>query len=149
MTPVVPVAAVAAILFDDDNRVLLIQRGGEPGLGLWTVPGGRIEPGESAAAACVREAREETGLEIEVVELVEVVERISQNADGTLAYHYVILDYLVRHTGGQVRAGSDAAKLGYFALPELAGLATTHGLAPVVERALAMKAALATSRLPG
>ena len=126
-----PVPAVGAICFDADARVLLVRRGREPGRGLWTVPGGRIETGETAAAACAREVAEETGLEVEVLRLAEVVERIAPT------HHFVILDFLARVTGGALAAGDDADEVGWFTLAETARLPTTTGLVPVHERALA------------
>ncbi|HLU65339.1 MAG TPA: NUDIX domain-containing protein [Kofleriaceae bacterium] len=135
---IAPVVAVGAIAFDEDGRVLLIQRGRAPGAGLWTVPGGRIEPGETAAAACAREVAEETGLEVEVVALAEVVERIGRAPDGALTHHFVILDHLVRVRGGELRAGDDAAAVGWFGGGELERLPLTDGLLPVLERARAL-----------
>ena len=131
-----PVAAVGAICFDADGRVLLVRRGREPGLGLWTVPGGRIEAGETAAAACAREVAEETGLTVEVLALAEVVERIAAT------HHFVILDHLVRLTGGTLRAGDDAAEVGWFTMAEAGLLPLTEGLLPVLERAQALAAHL-------
>ena len=121
-----PVLGVAGIAFDADCRVLLV-RGEDRG---WSVPGGRVEPGERLASACVRELREETGLEVRVGELAEVFERI----DGEL--HYVILDYLVAVVGGELSAGDDAVEVGWFSLAEVAGMQTTEGLLGVIERAL-------------
>ena len=132
----VPRVAVAAVIFDDDGRVLLIERGRPPGQGLWTVPGGKLELGESLAAAVQREVREETGLEVEVGELVAVVERSSLQEPG--AYHYVILDYLARWRGGAPRAGSDARQARFCAEAEAAQLPLTEGLSPVIERARAL-----------
>lgn len=139
--PVRPTVAVGAIAFDPDGRVLLIRRGTPPGQGLWTVPGGRVEPGETCAEACAREAAEETGLTVEVADLVEVVERIGRAEGGALGHHFVILDYLVRVTGGTLDARSDAAAAGWFTPAEAAELDTTDGLLPVLERARAMAVA--------
>ena len=136
-----PTVAVGAIAFDPDGRVLLIRRGTPPGQGLWTVPGGRVEPGETCPEACAREACEETGLTIEVIELVEVVERIGRSGDGSLGHHFVILDYLVRVVGGVLAARSDAAGAGWFSPAQAAALDTTEGLLPVLERARAMAVA--------
>lgn len=123
-----PVVAVAGIVFDDQGRVLLIQRGKPPGQGLWTVPGGKLEGGESLADAVVREVREETGLDVTVGPLVEVVERIAEG------YHYVILDYLA-FGAGEPRAGTDAADARFVTREELAALPLTDGLLPVLDRA--------------
>jgi 8-oxo-dGTP diphosphatase len=132
-----PTLAVGGIAFDDDGRVLLVQRGRPPGVGLWTVPGGRVELGEHLADACAREIAEETGLTVEVGSLVEVVERMTP-ATGGGTYHYVIHDYLVRVTGGVLRAGDDVTDARFVTLDELAAMPVTEGLAPVVARAAAL-----------
>lgn len=129
----VPVVAVAALVFDDAGRVLLIERGQPPGVGLWSVPGGRLELGEALAAGVAREVHEETGLIIEVGPLVEIVERVTSTAAGT--FHYVILDYLGRVTGGTLAAGDDVRAARFVDDNELAALPTTEGLAAVVARA--------------
>ena len=133
-----PVVAVAAIVFDDDDRVLLIERGRPPGVGLWSVPGGRVELGESLAAAVAREVAEETGLTVEVGPLIEVVERVTATDGGT--YHYVILDYLAWRTGDLTappRAGDDVRDARFVAAAELEALPLTDGLIPVIDRARA------------
>jgi 8-oxo-dGTP diphosphatase len=137
MSASTPKVAVSAVIFDEQDRVLLIERGRPPGQGLWTVPGGRLEFGEPLAAAVQREVMEETGLEVEVGELVEVVERMSRD-DGAAeapSYHYVILDYLARKRGGELRAGSDARAARFFFDHELDALPLTDGLRPVIARA--------------
>jgi mutator protein MutT len=105
--PVAPLVGVGAVIVDE-GRVLLAQRGHEPGLGRWSIPGGLIEVGESLSEAVVREVREETGLEVEPVELVELLDRIHRDGE-RVRYHYVIADYLCRVVGGELRAASDAA----------------------------------------
>jgi 8-oxo-dGTP diphosphatase len=117
-----PTVAVAAIVFDADGRVLAIERGKPPGVGLWSLPGGKQEPGETLKQAVVREVREETGLEVEVGELATVVERIGED------YHYVILDYYARVVGGELAAASDARAARFLTLEELAALPHTAGL---------------------
>ena len=130
-----PTVAVGAIVFDDDGRVLVVQRARPPAQGLWSVPGGKVEAGESIAAAVAREVREETGLDVEVGPLVEVVERIGGD------YHYVILDHVARVVGGMLVASADAAAARFVDDAELAQLACTDGLAPVIARARATHAA--------
>ena len=87
--------------------MLLVRRGREPLKGQWSIPGGLIELGESMHQAVVREVREETGLIVEPVELVELLDRIHRESN-RVRFHYVIADYLCRVTGGSLRAGSDA-----------------------------------------
>ncbi len=105
--PLSPLVGVGAVIVQD-GRVLLVQRGREPMKGRWTIPGGLIEIGESLLDAVVRETREETGLEIEPIELVELLDRIHRE-EGRVRYHYVIADYLCRVTGGTLAAADDAA----------------------------------------
>jgi ADP-ribose pyrophosphatase YjhB (NUDIX family) len=130
---VTPVVAVGAFVFDDAGRVLLVQRGTPPGAGLWTVPGGKLEGGETLAAAVAREVREETGLVVEAGALVEVVERIAGG------YHYVIVDYVARAIGGELAAGSDARAARFVDDAELAALPLTDGLLPVLSRARSIR----------
>lgn len=104
--PTAPLVGVGAVIVKD-GRVLLVQRGTEPARGCWSIPGGLIEVGESLIEAVVREVREETGLEIDPVELVELLDRIHRDGD-RVRYHYVIADYLCRVVGGTLKAASDA-----------------------------------------
>src|SRR5215203_458249 len=94
-----PRIAVGAIVLDAQGRVLLVERGKPPGVGLWTVPGGRLERGETLVQAVAREVREETGLSVEVGTLACVVERMGDS------FHFVILDYMARLIGGTLTAG--------------------------------------------
>jgi len=104
--PVAPLVGVGAVIVHE-GRVLLVQRGHEPLKGRWSIPGGLIEIGEMLHEAVVREVREETGLEIEPVELVELLDRIHREGD-RVRYHYVIADYLCRIVGGTLKAADDA-----------------------------------------
>jgi len=135
---VTPRVAVGAFVFDGAGRVLLIERGQPPGAGLWTVPGGKLEPAETLAQAVAREVREETGLVAEVGPLVCVVERIAEG------YHYVILDYLARVIGGALDPGSDVRAAKFVADAELDALPLTDGLVAVLARARATHATWAS-----
>jgi 8-oxo-dGTP diphosphatase len=104
--PAAPLIGVGAVIVHE-SRVLLVRRGSEPMKGHWTLPGGVLEVGETLTEGVAREVREETGLAVEPVELVEVLDRIHRE-DGKVRYHYVILDYLCRVTGGELCAASDA-----------------------------------------
>ncbi len=138
---VVPRAAVSAVIFDEQGRVLLVERGRPPGEGLWTVPGGKVEPGELLADAVRREVAEETGLLVEVGPLVTVIERI----DLAAGYHYVILDYLAHRRGGELLAGSDARSVRFCAQDDLAALPLTDGLRPVIDEARRLAATAAAT----
>lgn len=105
--PLSPLVGVGGVVVRD-RRVLLVQRGTEPLKGCWTIPGGLIDVGESLREAVIREVKEETGLDVEPVELIELLDRIHRE-DERVRYHYVIADYLCRVTGGTLGAGSDAA----------------------------------------
>ncbi len=104
--PQAPLVGVGAVVVHE-NRVLLVRRGSEPLKGHWTLPGGVLEVGVTLDAGVAREVREETGLQVEVVELVEILDRIHRDGE-RVRYHYVIADYLCRVTGGELRAASDA-----------------------------------------
>ena len=117
----IPCAGV--IVLDGAGRLLLIQRGRPPGAGLWSVPGGKCEPGESTAAACVREAREETGLDVQVQRLAGRVERPGIGEDT-----FVIDDFVCTVSGGVLAFGDDAADIGWFSIAQAARLPLTPGL---------------------
>jgi 8-oxo-dGTP diphosphatase len=104
--PQAPLVGVGAVVVQD-SRVLLVRRGTEPLKGHWTLPGGMLEVGEALTAGVVREVREETGLDVEPIELIELLDRIHREGS-RVRYHYVIADYLCRVTGGELRAASDA-----------------------------------------
>jgi len=114
---------VGAIVADGRGRLLMIKRGHEPGAGLWSIPGGRIEPGETDAEAVVREMIEETGLTVEVGRLIGRVQRPGLN--GAVID---IRDYAATVTGGTLRAGDDAADARWVAPAELESLDITEGL---------------------
>lgn len=104
--PLSPIIGVGAVVVND-GRVLLVCRGSEPLKGHWTLPGGVLEVGESLAEGVTREVLEETGLQVEPIELIELLDRIHRE-ENRVRYHYVIADYLCRVTGGELQAASDA-----------------------------------------
>ena len=129
-----PLVGVGALIFDR-GRILMAQRGKEPLKGWWTLPGGALETGELLDHAVRREVLEETGLTVEPLRVFEIFERIIRDAEGAPEYHYVLVDYLCRVTGGEARAGDDVAKVAWMRLDELAGLQITEGTLGVIERA--------------
>jgi len=106
------VRCAGAIVFDASGRLLLVRRRNEPSRDLWCEPSGRCEPGESTADTCVREAREETGLEV----------RVERRAGSVRVGHYLIDDFVCAVVGGRERAGDDAAELRWVTRAELARL---------------------------
>lgn len=135
-----PIVGVGAVVFDHEGRVLLVERGKPPGVGLWSLPGGRLEPRETLVQAVAREVREETGLIVEVGTLACVIERIADD------YHFVILDYFARVIGGSLAAASDARAARFVELDQLHALPLTEGLVDVLARARATQPPWSTSR---
>lgn len=117
------VVAVGAVLTDDEGRILLIRRRNPPQAGKWTVPGGKVEPGESIEAAVAREMLEETGFHVEVGELLWTVD-IPGPDDVVFEVH----DFAARIVSGTLCAGDDAADAGWFSARDLAELQVTRGL---------------------
>ena len=122
-------------LIIENGRILLVERGREPLRGYWSLPGGVVETGERLEFAVRREVREETGLEVEVLHLLEVFERIMTDEDGQVEYHYVLIDYVCRPTGGTLCAADDASAVRWFAPEEIAGLKITEGTPAVIAKA--------------
>ncbi|MEM7459274.1 MAG: NUDIX hydrolase [Pseudomonadota bacterium] len=117
-----PVPAVGVVCFRGEE-VLLIRRGTPPRRGEWSLPGGRIEPGEPVRVAALRELREETSVDAEIVDLVDVVDAIFNNQAGDLiTRHYVLVDYVARWRSGEPVAGDDAAEARFFHQSELGSL---------------------------
>src|ERR1022692_1463472 len=101
-----PLVGVGAIILKRD-RILMAQRGKQPLKGWWSLPGGALETGESLADGVRREVREETGLEVRPLGILKVFERIMRDASGAPEYHYVLIDYICRITGGALAPGDD------------------------------------------
>jgi len=121
-----PIIGVGGILFEED-RVLLVKRGKEPALGQWSIPGGVVRTGETLREAVTRELLEETHLEVEVLALAKVLDRIFRDPDGRVAYHYVLIDFLCRCTGGELKPDSDAKEACFVPLQDL----PSYQIAPV------------------
>ena len=134
--PESPLIGVGAVIVKD-GRALLIKRGQPPLLGPWSLPGGVLECGESLREAAIREAREETGLTVEVGEMLGVYERVIRSDDGRVRYHYVLIDFLCRPVVGELKASSDAAEAGWFTRDELPALELAYDANDVVLKGLA------------
>jgi 8-oxo-dGTP diphosphatase len=144
--PEQPLVGVGGVVIDNE-RALLIRRGGPPMEGQWSIPGGMLELGETLMQGVARELAEETGLEVNVIEIIEVLERIFPALPGTDGkpgdstrpqYHFVILDYLCEATGGTLCAGSDAKEFAWAREDELAKFDLTVAATRVLRKAFAM-----------
>lgn len=132
----IPKIAIGAVVVDDsipnEKRILLVRRANPPMVGRWSLPGGKLEFGETIESAVQREILEETGLRVLVGPLVEVVEIIDP------PYHYVILDYVCRRIGGELRPGDDASDAVFIPPSECSHYEVTAPVARVVQKALAL-----------
>jgi 8-oxo-dGTP diphosphatase len=136
----VPIAAVGVVCLRGDN-VLLIRRGTPPLEDSWSLPGGRIEWGERAVDAALRELKEETSCDAEIVGLIDVVDAVLSRrgaADKPPWGHYVLIDYAARWTGGEPTAGDDAREARFFAAAELETLALWIETLRIIEAARTM-----------
>jgi 8-oxo-dGTP diphosphatase len=149
-----PVVGVGGVVIEK-GRALLIRRGSEPLLGQWSIPGGTLELGESLEAGVVRELKEETGLSVRIVEMIEVFDRIYEDeadaaSGGTLEtssasakrkgprYHYVIIDYLCERIDGEARAGSDVTDVAFATEDEFVKYGLTETATRILRKAFVM-----------
>ncbi|MSV29775.1 MAG: NUDIX domain-containing protein [Bryobacterales bacterium] len=132
--PARPILGLGAVIIDS-GRVLLIERGKEPLKGYWSLPGGALEVGERIEDGIRREVREETGLEVELLGVVEIFERVTRDGEGKAVYHFVLIDYLCSVTGGTLAAGDDASRAEWVRREHLANYRITEGTLPVIDRA--------------
>jgi len=139
-----PLVGIGGVIIDQ-GRTLLIRRGSEPLLGEWSIPGGTLELGESLEEGVARELREETGIEVRVLELIEVFDRVYLGDDASDAemkrrprFHFVIADYLCERISGEPRAGSDVTDVAFASEEELAQFHLTEIATRVLKKAFAM-----------
>ena len=132
-----PIVGIGAVIVDAAKRVILVKRQHEPLAGQWSLPGGRLELGESLEAGVAREAREETGLIVDVGPVVEVFDRILIDDGARVRYHYVLIDYLCRPRGGVLAAGGDVVDAVWVEPDRLPAYRLTEMAAQVVQKALA------------
>jgi mutator protein MutT len=130
-----PIVGVGAVIVNN-GRVLLVQRGTEPFKGQWSLPGGVQDVGETLQEGIVREVREETGLDVEPVEVAGVIDRILPDATGKLQYHYVLIDYVCRVIGGELLPASDAEDVRWVREDELNDFQLVIGTEEVVRKVL-------------
>jgi len=137
--PQVPIAAVGVVVLKGD-KVLLIRRGKEPGRGRWGLPGGAVELGETVAQTAEREVDEECGIEIQIRDVIEVIDRIIGDDDGQIRYHYILIDLLAGHRRGDPIASSDAMEVRWVVEKELDQLELSQATRRVIRKGLRMAA---------
>jgi len=116
--PKQPVVGVGAVVICD-GKILLEKRKNDPGKGKWSIPGGLVELGENVEQTVIREVKEETGLEVEKPEHIDVVGNVIKDENGEIKYHFVIIDYFVKLKGGTMKASSDAEELRWVTFDEV------------------------------
>ncbi len=127
-----PVAAVSA-LATSGSKVLLVRRSKVPYAGVWSLPGGKIEPGETSREAVIREVLEETSVTVEPVRVIEVSDVFFPNRRNCTV-HYVVVTFEVRPVSGNLVPGSDVSDAGWFTMSDVASLSLTDGLADLLAR---------------
>ncbi len=125
---------MGATIFDGAS-VVLVERAGEPLKGWWSIPGGLLETGEKLEDAVRRETLEETGLRVEIVYRFDIFERIMRDAAGRAEYHYVLVDYVCKATGGELVPGDDVSRVEWVPCVRLHDYKVTSGTIEAVERA--------------
>ena len=133
--PEAPIAGVGVAVRQGD-KVLLVQRGVEPGRGKWALPGGVVELGETLAEAARRELAEECGLQVRLGEMLEAVERIERDEAGRVRYHYVVVVFRGEYVGGEAQPASDAMAARWVTADELAALDMSPRVKALVRRVL-------------
>lgn len=129
-----PMVGVGAVI-KRKNSILLIKRGKEPGKGNWSIPGGLVELGETVTEAVKREVKEETGLEVEIDHLLDVVTSIIKDDNRKVKYHYVLIDYLVYPKEGELCLSSDASDVRWVKIEELEQYGLTQALKDLLAKA--------------
>jgi ADP-ribose pyrophosphatase YjhB (NUDIX family) len=130
-----PLIGVGAVIVDA-GRVVVVRRGHEPLKGEWSIPGGVLEIGETLRAGASREALEETGLMVEAGEVLEVLDRIVRDGEGRIQFHYVLIDFLCRPTGGALHAGGDAEEARWIGAGELDSFSIADSAVSVLRKGL-------------
>jgi 8-oxo-dGTP diphosphatase len=131
--PDMPIVGVGAVVVRE-GRALVVRRATEPLKGEWSIPGGVLELGEKLREGVAREVLEETGLEVEAGEVLEVFDSIIADPDGKTQYHYVLIDFLCRVKEGELKAGSDVSEAKWVGVAELRDLGVREFTAAVIAK---------------
>ncbi|MEW5747827.1 MAG: NUDIX hydrolase [Candidatus Thermoplasmatota archaeon] len=123
--PEAPLVGVGTVTIKN-GRILLIRRAFEPGAGKWSIPGGLVEVGEKLSEAAVRETEEETGLRVEVLELINVFDMVDLDGEGRAKYHYVLVDFLSKPVGGKERLSGEVTDIKWVTFEEAKAMDLTR-----------------------
>jgi ADP-ribose pyrophosphatase YjhB (NUDIX family) len=127
-----PVVGIAGVVIHNGS-LLLIQRGSDPGYGMWSIPGGKLKFGESLREGVEREIREECGIDVVAGDVLGVFDLIEHDDDGSITFHYVLIDLEARYRGGEIRAGSDALDVRWVPFRDVRSLPLQQRLSEFVE----------------
>ncbi|MCY3822626.1 MAG: NUDIX hydrolase [Nitrospinae bacterium] len=135
--PLRPIVGVGAIILDEEN-VLIVRRGQPPKMGAWSIPGGGVHLGEDLEEACMREVKEETGLDVEILSEGRVLNRVTRDEWERIQFHYVLIDFVCRPVGGALQAASDISEARWVPLSEVSSLSPmTSGTAEFILESVA------------
>lgn len=129
-----PIVGVGAVIIQN-NEVLLIRRAKAPRKGEWSLPGGGVELGETTETALIREVKEETGLNVTLGDVVDVIDFIDTTPAGHHRFHYILIDYLAFPVGGTLKAGSDADEAHFFSFSEAVSMVKWSETKRIIEKA--------------
>jgi ADP-ribose pyrophosphatase YjhB (NUDIX family) len=133
-----PLLGVGSVIVSD-GKVVLVRRGSEPDYGLWSIPGGLVNKGERLREACARESLEETGIVVEVKEMLEVLNRIVYDEKGRIQYQFVIVDFRAEPIDGELKASTDALEARYVRFEDLKRYKITEAVKDLLRKAGLMK----------
>jgi ADP-ribose pyrophosphatase YjhB (NUDIX family) len=131
--PTAPLVGVGGLITKGD-RILVVKRENDPGKGLWSIPGGLLEVGETIQEGVKREIREETGLDVEVVELLDVIDSITCDEAERVCFHYVLIDFLCRVTRGKLSPDTDVKEAQWVRVDDLENIPTTRTLTRLLKK---------------
>ena len=132
--PASPISGVGVVVYNNAGKILMVKRAKEPNKGMWSIPGGAIELGETINRAAEREVYEECSVKIEIERVLDGAENMVKDGDGRIRYHYVIIDLLARYVSGKIKARTDAADCGWFTTGEIAKMDITPTLRAMFRR---------------
>lgn len=132
--PEAPLVGVGVVILKSDS-IVLVERGKEPKAGIWTIPGGLVEVGESVRGAAYREVLEECNIPIELGDVISVVDLIKHDDSGDVQYHYVLIDFFARYVDGELEAGSDVKAVKWVSKDQLDSYDIPEITRKVIEKA--------------